>query len=57
VVLCEAVELDAKPAARHRVIGIAGHVDQLAVLHVIDERARIGAVVWACAAHDAIASV
>jgi hypothetical protein len=38
-------------------IGIAGHVDQLAVLHIIDERARIGAVVGACAAHDAIASV
>jgi hypothetical protein len=38
-------------------IGIAGHIDQLAVLDVVQESARIGTVVWACTSHDAIASV
>jgi acetylglutamate synthase len=38
-------------------IGIAGHIDQLAVLDVVQESAGIGTVVWACTAHDAIASV
>ena len=57
VMLGEAVELDAEAAARHRVLGIAGHVDQLAVLDVVEESAGIGAVVRACTSHDAIASV
>ena len=57
VMLCKAVELDAESSARHRMIGIAGHIDQLAVLDVVQESARIGTVVWACTSHDAIASV
>ena len=57
VMLCKAVKLDAEASARHRMIGIAGHIDQLAVLDVVQESARIGTVVWACTSHDAIASV
>src|ERR1700681_184690 len=55
--LGETVELDAKSAARHRVLGVAGHVDQLAVLDVIEESTCIGTVVRARTAHDAITCV
>jgi hypothetical protein len=57
MMLGEAVELDAEAAARHRVLGIAGHVDQLAVLDVVEESASVGAIVRTCTSHDAIASV
>ena len=47
VVLGEILELDAKSAAGHRVVGIARHLDELAVLHVIEKGAGIGAILRA----------
>jgi hypothetical protein len=55
--LGKAIELDAKPAARHRVLGIASHIDQLAVLDVVEESTSVGAIVRACTSHNAITSV
>jgi hypothetical protein len=39
------------------VIGIAGDVDELAVLDGVEKGACVGAIVRACAPHDAITSV
>jgi hypothetical protein len=44
-------DLGAKDASRVPMFGIALQLDGLAVLHGRDERARIGAVMRACAEH------
>ena len=47
VMLGVILELHAEAAPRHRVVGIARHLDQFSVFDVIEERAGIGAVLGA----------
>jgi hypothetical protein len=46
------LELHAQAAARHWVVRITGYVYEFAVFHVIQERARIGAILWASTSDD-----
>ena len=52
VMLSVILELHAQAAPRHRVVGIAGHLDQFSVFDVIEERAGIGAVLGANPSDD-----
>jgi hypothetical protein len=46
------LELHAQAATCHWVVGITGHVYQLAVFYVIEERASIGAILGASTSDD-----
>src|SRR5262249_44392306 len=46
VVVVEVLELDAQRAASDRVLLVALHVDELAILDLVDHGAGVGTVVW-----------
>ena len=52
VMLGVVLELHAQAATRHWVVGITGDLYQLAVFHVIEERAGIGAILGASTSDD-----
>jgi hypothetical protein len=52
MVLREVLQLHAQTASGHRMVGIPRHLDELAVLDMVKEGARVGAILRACPADD-----